>query len=233
MNWSDYVVLGIIVGFGIIGLLNGFVFSIFKIASFFISIIISVKFYPVVSEMLAKTPFYNNIKDSILKNLLLQNKEYVPAIGNQVKANAAETVINRLPLPDFFKQSLADKIPNPSEIIDTSGIMNTISEEIAKVVISILSLVLLYFLVRIGLVLVGFILRGITKLPVVKQMDKFGGFAFGAAEGIFTVYILCAILMLFNTVPQFGQVFDLVDKSIFAKTFYQNNFIVNWMFPGA
>jgi uncharacterized membrane protein required for colicin V production len=233
MNWSDYVVLGIIAGFGIIGLLNGFVFSIFKIASFFISIIISIKFYPAISEMLVKTPFYNNIKASILKNLLIQNKDYVPVVDNQIKANAAETVIKRLPLPDFFKQSIMDKIPNPSEIIDTSGIMNTISEEIAKVIISIFSLVLLYFLVRIGLVLVGFILRGITKLPVVKQMDKFGGFAFGAVEGVFTIYILCAILMLFNTVPQFAQVFDLVDKSTFAKTFYQNNFIVNWIFPGA
>lgn len=229
MNWSDYTVLVLIAVFGIIGLINGFVFSIFKITSFFISIIISVKFYPAVRDMLIKAPFYDNIKASILKNLLMQKSEYVSAAGG-INANSTEAIISRLPLPGFFKQSLSERISDASGIIDTTGIMNNIAEEITKAVISILSLVLLYIFIRIGLMLIGYILRGITKLPVFKQIDRFGGFAFGMAEGILTVYILCAILMLFNTVPQFGNVFQTVDNSLFARVFYQNNFIIKFMF---
>lgn len=49
MNLSDFVVLVIILGFGLMGLKMGFILSIFKIASYFVSIWISLKFYPKVA----------------------------------------------------------------------------------------------------------------------------------------------------------------------------------------
>jgi len=55
MNLSDFVVLVIILGFGLMGLKMGFILSIFKIASYFVSIWISLKFYPKVAEILMKT----------------------------------------------------------------------------------------------------------------------------------------------------------------------------------
>lgn len=231
MNWSDYVVLGVIVGFAIIGLINGFVFSIFKIASFFLSIYISIKFYPVVADLLTKTPLYGTVKASILKNLTARGQEAAAASGGQMTRTAAETVIGGLQLPGIFKKSLIEKVPDAKQLVDVNGIMNTISGELTGIIIGIISVILLYVVVRIAIMIVGYILKGITKLPVVKQFDKFGGFALGAAQGLVTVYILFAILVLFNTVPQFGQVFGAIDHSMFAKFFYQNNFIVNFMFP--
>ena len=231
MNWSDYVVLGVILGFAITGLINGFVFSVFKIASFFLSIYISIKFYPVAADLFAKTPLYDAVKASILKNLTARGREAAAASGGQTTATAAETIIGGLQLPGIFKKSLIDKVPDSKQLVDMNGIMNTISGELTGIIISIISLILLYVLVRIAIMIVGYVLKGITKLPVVKQLDRFGGFALGAAQGLLTVYILCAVLVLFNTVPQFGQVFTALDDSLLAKFFYQNNFIVNFMFP--
>ena len=231
MNWSDLVVIAIIGVFGIIGLINGFIYSIFRLASYFASIIIAVKFYPVVSGILMKTAIFVNIKASILKNLLLQGQTLVPKVDSQAKLAAADKIIDRLPLPGFFKTTLIDKIPQPSKLFDLTTVMDNISGELAGVVIDIMSLVLLYILVRIALIFIKFIIKGIAKLPVFKQMDKMGGFAFGAVEGLLTVYIVCAVLMLFNASPQFLHVFEAIDNSVVAKFFYQNNFIVNWMFP--
>lgn len=233
MNWSDLVVLGIILGFGIIGMTNGFIFSMFKIASFFISLYVSIKFYPVVADFLMKTAVYTGIKASILKNLLMQQQ--TANIDGQVKKAAADTVINNLHLPSFLKDSISNSLLsqkiNLSKIIDANVIMDKISTELAKIVISILSLVLLYIIIRIALVFIRFILQGIAKLPVFKQVDKLGGFAFGAVEGLLTIYIVCAVLMLFNASTQFKPVFSTIDSSIIAKWFYQHNFIVDWMFP--
>ena len=230
MNWSDYAVLGIIGAFAVIGLIRGFVFSVFKIASFFIAIIASIKLYPVVSGYLAGTSIYGNIKKAIMDNLMSRYQAVVPVNG-QVDGNIVESVVGKLSIPAFFKQSIAGKIPGPEEFIDIQGILNGMSDEITKIIINILSLILLFVLIRIGLLIIGLILRGLVKLPVLKQFDRLGGLAFGAIEGLLTVYILCAVLMLFNSAPQFQSIFSAVDTSILAKSFYQNNIIVGWMFP--
>jgi uncharacterized membrane protein required for colicin V production len=227
MNWSDLVVIGVILGFAIIGMTNGFIYSMFKIASFFISLYVSFKFYPVVADFLMKTALYTNIKASILKNLLMQQTS---KIDGQAKNAAADSIINNLHLPGFLKDTLISKFPNPSQLIDIKSIMDKISGELASVVISVISMVLLYIIIRIGLVFVRFILQGLAKLPIFKQVDKLGGFAFGGVEGLLTVYILCAVLMLFNASAQFKPVFQAVDSSVIAKWFYQHNFIVDWMF---
>lgn len=231
MNWSDYVVLGVIFAFAIVGLINGFVLSIFKITSFFLSIYISIKFYPVAADMLAKTPLYEAVKASMLKGLTASGQEAAAASGGQPAEAAAETVIGGLKLPEIFKKALIEKVPDPKQLVDINGIMETLSEELTKIIIGIISLILLYILVRIAIMLIGYILKGITRLPVVKQLDRLGGLALGAAQGLLTIYILCAVLVLFNAVPQFGQVYTALDSSVLAKFFYQDNFIVNFMFP--
>jgi uncharacterized membrane protein required for colicin V production len=232
MNWSDLVVLGIIVAFGIIGLMNGFIYSIFRLASYFVSVIVSIKFYPFISGILLKTSVYTGIKASILKNLLLQKTTLAPTVDGQAKQAAAGAVVDKLALPGFMKGLLAKGMPNPSKLVDVSQVMDMISSQLAKVVIDVIALVILYILVRVALIFARFILRGIAKLPVFKQVDKLGGFALGAVEGLLTIYIICTILLLFNASPQFNHIFDAINGSTVAKFFYYNNFIVNWMFPG-
>lgn len=230
MNWSDWMVVGIIAVFGIIGLVNGFIYSIFRLASFFVSSYVAIKFYPVVAKILMKTVIFEKIKSSIYDNLLMKQQSQVAGIDAQAKTAAADMVVNNLQLPDFLKGTLIDQMPNPSKLLNMNQIVDVVSSELASMVINILSLLILYILVRIILVFLRFILSGIAKLPIFKQMDKLGGFAFGALEGLLTIYIVFAVLMLFNTAPQFKSFFEAIHNSSVAKFFYENNFIVNWMF---
>jgi len=231
MNWVDAAVIAIIGLFGIIGLINGFILTVFRLVSFFASVVISLKFYPKVAEFLMKTNIYTGIRDSIYNSLMSQQPALVPKVDGQAKQAAAEAVVGRMKLPEFLKDALLDKIPNPSSLVDVSKLMELISDELAKAVTGILSLILLYVLVRIGLIFLKFILKGIANLPVLKQIDKLGGFAFGAVEGLLTVYIIFTVLMLFSAAPWFKAFSDSVSASKIAIFFYQNNFIGNWMFP--
>jgi len=231
MNWVDIAAIAVIAAFGIIGLTKGFVFSIFRLVSFFASVIISIKFYPKIAAILTKTNLYTGIKTSFLKSLMKQKEALIPATGAQVQQASADSVIHHLKLPEFLKDSIIRKMPNPSELIDVTKVMDLVSEELAGIVISVISLVLLYLAVRIVLAFVRFILQGIAKLPVFRQMDKLGGFIFGALEGLLTLYILCAVLMLFNAAPWSKPVFEAMEGSSIAKFFYENNFIITWMFP--
>ncbi|MCX7711740.1 MAG: CvpA family protein [Clostridia bacterium] len=237
MNWSDLLVLGIIVGFGIIGLTRGFILSIFRLASFLVSIIASIKLYPVVAKFLMKTALYTNIKQSIFKSLMHQQQVQSSGVNDQLKEAGAKAVVDNLHVPGFLKDMIEKDmvkslLPNPTSLIDMSRVMDFISDKLATITIEIISLVLLYIAIRIALTFARVILQGIAKLPLFRQVDKLGGFALGAVEGLLTVYVLFAIVMLFNAAPQFQGLFEAMDTSIVAKFIYQNNFIVDWMFPG-
>jgi hypothetical protein len=189
-----------------------------------VGIDIGIKNLAVVSN--TEKPFKNINKTEKVKELEKKLKR------EQVKQAAANTVVERLPLPEFLKGSIVNQIPDPGKLIDVSKVMETISGELAKIIIYILSMILLYVFVRIAIIIVKYLLKGITKLPVVKQIDKLGGFALGAVEGLLTVYIVFAILMLFNSSPSFRNVYETIEASKIARFFYENNFIVDFMFPG-
>lgn len=234
-NWSDGVILGIIALFTLIGFFSGFILSVFRIASYFVAVIVSVKYYPVLAKFLMDTSIYVNIKTKITDNI-----RNLPALGASAQAgsdagtalkNSVGSVIDGFKLPDFFKEPLLDKVSlDLSEIIDFNGIIEGLGGGLAEVVVSIISLVVLFVAVRFGLMLLRFVLSGVAKLPVFKQIDKIGGLAFGAVEGFLMVYIILAVLMLFQTTPAFSDVFTAIDSSAAAKFFYNNNFIINWMF---
>jgi len=231
MNWSDIIVLAIIGGFAVIGMMNGFISSVFRLTSSFVSALLSIKLYPVLSKVLINsTGIYGKIKDSILNSLLAQKSKLFDA-GSTVQNSTADTVIENLKLPGFLKDMLHDKIPNPAQILPVEELANKLSGYLAELVIDVISLVLIFIIIRIVLIIVRFILKGITKLPVFKQIDKLGGLALGALEGFLAVYLLVTIIMLFHTLPQFAGIFKAINSSAIARFFYEKNFIVSWMFP--
>jgi uncharacterized membrane protein required for colicin V production len=225
MNWSDLAVVCIIIGFGIAGLASGLINSVFKIASYFVSIILAIKFYPVVSDLLMKTVLYTNIKASVKNNLA--GGMDIPTAGMH---NGTGTVIDSLALPKFLKGTLLDGIPDPSRLVDISSITDAISGQLSEIIINIISLILLYIVIRIAFIFLKAILKGIAKLPVFRQVDRLAGFILGLVEGLLTVYILLSVLTLFNASPKFAKVFAAIESSMIAKFFYENNFIINWMF---
>jgi uncharacterized membrane protein required for colicin V production len=227
MNWADLLVLAIIAAFVFIGLKKGFIISIFNIASFFISTFLAIKLFPRVAELLTKIGIYSYFETSIYKGLLMQKDTMMSKLGGQVPASS---FIDSLPLPGVLKDRVLSNVPNPSQLIDATKTLSIVSGELAKIATNIASLILLFILIRMGLFMARALLKGIANLPVLKQLDKVGGIILGAVEGLLAVYIIFSILIFFNSWPQFEVLFEAVDKSSIAIFFYQNNFILNWMF---
>lgn len=233
MNWIDILVLIIILGFGYFGLRKGMMFSLFKFASFFIAIIVAVKFYPPFATILSGTFLFTKVKSGIFDKLMLQQAEQMSA-ANEGTSVAVKSVIDTLKLPEFFKDFIGDKVvenmPGVEGIVDYSSIVEKVSDMLANFVINIISVILLYIIARIALTFARSILKKMMRLPVLKQVDKLGGFVLGTGQGMLTIYIVFAILMLFYATPLFGGFFDSIETSMLAKYFYENNIILSWMF---
>lgn len=231
MNWSDYLVIGLIAAFAIYGMYKGFILSIYKLVAFFACIYVSIKFSPVVTALLKSTPVYSFIKNAVVKNIPLLSHQAASAPDTATAGTAgAEAMLGTLPLPGFLKQSMLGGLPSPSELINTDSIVNAIGEELTMAILSVLSLILLYIVLRIVAGFIGLLLKGISALPLFKQVNKLGGFILGGAQGVLAIYILCAILVLFNANPKFAGIFNSLGTSMFAGGFYDNNFIINWLF---
>lgn len=226
MNWTDIAVLIIILVFTLIGIKNGFLYSVFRLLSYILSVIFAIKFYTILSSMLQKTIIYTNIKAAVVNGIINQQAKNVATI----KERSAQTIVDGLKLPNFIKESILEKVSN-KDIFGVQKILDAVGSEIATLVINILSVILIYIIIRIALVFARVIIKTISRLPVFKQLDKTGGFVLGALEGILIVYILCAVLILFSAFPKFSSTIDSIESSQFANYFYQNNFIVSWMSP--
>jgi uncharacterized membrane protein required for colicin V production len=231
-NWSDMVVVGIILLLGIVGMIRGFIHTSFKIASFIVSLIVAIKFYPVVSELLKKTSVFTKINEWILKSLLTQKEAVTASTASQTQQDTTVKLIDGLNLPDFLKGNLSGGTADMTGLTDLSDTMGTVSMSISNLIISIIGFILLFIAVRLVFMLIRYILEGLAKLPVLKQADKLGGFAFGIVQGLLIVYMACAVLMLFNSSPVFTGIFAAIEDSTVAKFFYENNLIVKLMFPG-
>jgi uncharacterized membrane protein required for colicin V production len=225
MNWIDILVIAVIAVFAIIGIKNGFVYSIFRLLSLFLSVVISLKFYPVLANLLLKTKLYTVIKQSFLKSLTLQQPSLAAGASGQTNANTARTIINHLKVPEFFKETILSRVPNPAELLGISKIMDALSSELAIIIVSVISLIVLFILARIGLTFLRVFLQGIAKLPIFKQVNKLGGFALGAVEGLLSIYIFFTVLMLFNSAPQFKQIHDAIESSTVARFFIRTTLL--------
>ncbi len=228
MNWTDITVLIIILAFTIIGVKNGFLYSVYNLLAYIVSVIFAIKFYPILSGMLQQTVIYKNVKASVVNGITNGQAANASTPG----VNPAQSIVDSLKLPDFLKNYLSQNLKTSGVFDDTRNkIIDYLGSEIAGLVINILSLILIYLIIRIAMMFIKVIIKTISRLPVFKQLDKTGGLVLGAIEGVLAVYILCALLILFSAFPKFTQTIDSIEESRIASYFYQNNFIVSWMEP--
>lgn len=231
LSLIDLIVVSIIIVFALIGMKKGFVISVFKILSFFGSLYLSVKLYPMIRDFLSKTSLFNYISNAAFKGLVAQKENIITAFDSNTRQIAADQVVNNLKIPDVVKQLILGNITEPSKLFDINKVFAIISDEMAMMAISIIAFFVLFFIIRVLFGFLEILLKGICKLPVFKQLDKLGGLSLGALEGLFGIYILFTLVTLFNSSPLLLKVNEAIISSSISKFLYENNLIIMMLFP--
>lgn len=262
LNWTDIAVIVVIGVFTIIGLKNGFLYSIFRLLSYVIALVVAVKAYPILSSALQKTIIYDKIKVSVINSIQGGNTAAASSLSEAATSTAStaahassaaanatagvhattsaaisgnglqmsQAAVQNIKLPDFLKTSIVNDVTQKG-LETKTAIIDAIGSEVSMLIINIISMLLIYLLIRFGLIFARIIIKAISSLPIFKQLDRAGGVALGAVEGILVVYILCAFITLFSTSPAFNSTISSVKQASFAHYFYENNFIVSWLTP--
>ena len=144
----DLLVIGIIALCTFIGYKQGLVKAIIKILSFVIAIIVALALYKPVSNIIIKnTSIDDNIKNAIVEKILPEGAD----------KNQEVTIEN----------NIADRIKG-----EANNTVESISEAFSIKLIETVVLLILFVVAKIILRVVCMLTDLITKLPVLKQLNK-------------------------------------------------------------
>ena len=202
----DIIVILIFLACMFLGYKRGLTGVIIKVVSFVLSIVISlILFKPISAIIIDHTDIYNNLSNSIKVTIQEDEKE---------EKNNSEK-------PNVMLDSINEKIEETEEDATTA-----IANNVAEIIINIIVLVILFIVIRIILFFIRFIFSAITELPIIKQIDKLGGFIYGLLEALLIVFVILAVIS-FIDIPELQLA---IKTSIITSILYNNNLLLMLFF---
>ena len=207
LNVADIVLIAIITVFVIVGSVRGLVKTLFGLGSIVLSIILSLTLYPMVSDALAESKVGAIVQESV-SNLLGQNEQ------------TAIVTESESALPEFVQNTIDNAAQQTAQAL---------SETVTDAALNIISMLVVFVLVKILLWIIAKILDLATKLPVIHGCNKLLGGVLGCVSGVLIVYLLLGFLTfttLLNTTSDFGRT---VQNSLILSQMYENNILLYFL----
>ena len=214
----DLVVIAILVINLLIGYKRGLTGSILKIASFVIAIIlVAILYKPVGNLVMQTTNWDEDLQTSIEQMLEGEIKE-----DGTIEKEESN-------LPNAMVQYINEQIVKVAD--EAKGqIIPTVAKDITITIIYAASAVGIFIIARIALGIVTILMKWITELPIIKQVDKTGGIIYGILAGLVIVWIIFAIISFISPMVENTGLIEAISKSYIATIFYNNNLLLQILF---
>jgi len=206
----DFIIIAIVLLFIFLGYKKGLTGSLIKLLSFIIAIVVAFVLYkPVANAVIENTVIDDNIRTTLRATLGVEDKT----------ENTEENV------PSTIMDNINKEIENATDEVKANVIDQT-----TITIVNIGSGIVIFLAVRVILVIISLFAKILTDLPVIKQVDKLGGLAYGAIEGIVIVYAVLAVISLTSVIWANNAVVTAIAKSSLGEMLYNNNIILNLLF---
>ena len=204
----DLILIACFILFIFVGYKKGLAGSLIKLCSFVIALILALALYkPVANEVKDNTQIDENIKSTI-----------VETFGQQEQTQEEN-------MPKDLVQNISSEIENA-----TSEAVNNIAQSISDTIINIGAGIVIFIVARLLLIIVSIFAKQIVKLPIIGLVDKVGGIAYGAVEGIVIIYIVLGLISLSSLIWVDNAVVTAITNSGIGSFLYNNNIILKIFF---
>ena len=206
----DLIIIAVVLLFIFLGYKKGLTGSLIKLLSFIIAIVVAFVLYkPVANAVIENTVIDDNIRTTLSATLGVEDKT------ENTEENVSSTIMD----------NINKEIENATDEVKANVIDHT-----TITIVNIGSGIVIFLAVRVILVLISLFAKILTDLPVIKQVDKLGGLAYGAIEGIVIVYAVLAVISLTSVIWANNAVVTAIAKSSLGEMLYNNNIILNLLF---
>lgn len=216
-------VILILTGFALHGYIKGIVRVVFSLISIFLTIGMVTWMTPYVSEFLqTKTPVYRNIQEKCIESVRVKSKQKVEEkVEEQIPAQIAG-----IEIPKEWQEKLEGLTEGTAdEILEQSGVYEEMGARMANTIVNIIACIISLIIVIIVLRILVIMLDIVARLPVLKSLNRLGGLAAGAVEGIIVVWILFFVITLCQTSDLGRQLLNDINGNCFLKILYENNIV--------
>lgn len=223
MNILALGVLIELIVFSILGYKKGLIKTIFSIFSIVIALVLTLIITPQVSIAIQKN---DTITESISGKV-----EQVLHLDELSDHKVQEAVsIESLPLPKVIKESLLKNNTKEGQaVLGVSSFTDYLSHSVANMVINALSFVVVFITLLILLKVLCAVLDIISKLPVLKQINRLSGLVAGFVKGVLILWIASLILVLFSSSEIGKSCYKMINESEFLSYIYNNNLLVKYI----
>ena len=202
MNYSlllDLILVAILIISAFVMSGKGLFKLIYKISSILITIIAVIMFSGFVENYVGTSPVGEKIAQSVELHITSENP--------------SENEDGLSEMPDYITRSV-------NEIKE-----NTVAPIVTDIIVSLISAIIIYLIVKLILYMLFFFIKGMFKLPVLKQVNRLAGVCVGFVSGLIIVYIACGILSV--NVSNTTEIRYVIDNTYFVKYFYNNNLLMS------
>lgn len=204
----DLILIAFFILFIFLGYKKGLAGSLIKLCSFVIALILALVLYkPVANIIKDNTQLDENIKNTVVETF--------------VKKDASEEEN----MPNDLIENISSEIENA-----TTEVVDTTAQSISDTIINIGAGILVFIVARLLLIIVSIFVKQIVKLPIIGLVDKVGGIAYGAVEGIVIIYIVLGLISLTSLIWVDNVVVTAITNSGIGSFLYNNNLILKLFF---
>lgn len=149
-------------------------------------------------------------------NIIINTTQVDETIQATIQKNA-ETMVNTKGFENDLTKSLVESAEN--------GMLPEVSKELAYNIVYLGTMIVLFLVLRVCLMLVNTVANAISKLPVLDQVNKLGGAAYGVVRGIIITYAVLLIISLGIAINPTTKLAQMINNTYLAKTMMENNIL--------
>ncbi|MBI9013365.1 MAG: CvpA family protein [Clostridiales bacterium] len=232
MNWLDIAVLLIlIINIGL-GWFRGLIKSVVNIVSVVAGFICAKLYYMTMYVFLnERFDLLNKVRIGIQDTF--QNVQ-LPELS-EVQTLSTDQIVDQLPQSEFLSSLVKQFVEsdNFDQIIQTNvdNFSELFSSWLAEKLLTIISMIVIFTLVYLGIRIIGYLLNTVFQLPVLNGVNKLSGFLFGCVKGVFFAMLLVLVVVILSPVFSDFRMVETLETSQIAIYFYKYN-IVMYIFEG-
>ena len=195
----DVIIIVIILISVLLAYKKGFAKLAVSLFAFLIAIILMFLLYRPISNLVINTTYI----DETIENAIYEKVNEVMESGDSKNAENVDILTESVK-----NNTLPQTAHSLSIYIVQGGVM-----------------ILLYIVIRIVLRFISALTDLITKLPVLKQINKAGGIMYGLLRGILIVYVALLIINVVGSINPSNSIHQNIEESTMGKMMYDNNIL--------
>ena len=248
---SNFVLIMVLVIFGgcfYMGSRKGLVRTVFGLFSSIVVLLAGTVISPIISNQLRNNDkIFNAISTRIEKSLENYGKngkrdeqsvDKKKTKGKKSKGKKSRELINADDIYVPYKlltgnqaveEIITDILKNEHIKKAREDVQKEVNHRVAiyltGIVINSGTFILVYFILSVGLLVLGKVLNIISKLPVINELNRMVGGIVGIFQGLVIVWLIFTLMMVFIEKPFIQEGVRQIEENAFLRILYESNII--------